>query len=112
MSYSEEYEHYLEKEVARCDSLYAFCQEIAWHATSEMTELEHRQEDLLADLKCLRESRELYSLPVPPLNYDYTPNQLSIQETASSIPGTASCVFTDRCIVGQSMQIQDEEVTM
>lgn len=65
MNYSTEYEQYLEKELARCDSLYAFCQEIAWLAASEMTALEHRQQKLLTDLERLREARKLFSLRKP-----------------------------------------------
>lgn len=65
MNYSLEYEQYLEKELARCDSLHAFCQEIAGLATSEMTALEHRQQQLLTDLERLREARKLFSLRKP-----------------------------------------------
>ena len=65
MNRSIEYEQYLEEELARCDSLYAFCQEIAWLAASEMTALEHRQQKLLTDLERLREARKLYSLRKP-----------------------------------------------
>lgn len=67
MNYSMEYEQYLEKELARCDSLYAFCQEIAWLAASEMAALEHRQQKLLTDLERLREARKLFSLQKSPL---------------------------------------------
>lgn len=62
MDYSIRYEQYLEKELARCDSLHAFCQEIAWLAASEMTALEHRQQQLLTDLERLHEARKLFSL--------------------------------------------------
>ena len=65
MSYSDEYEQYLQDELARCDSRHAFCQEIAGLASSEMTALEYRQQQLLAHLRRLRESRELYSLRKP-----------------------------------------------
>ena len=101
MDYSEQYEHYLEKELNRCDSRYAFCQEISWLANSEMTELERRQENLLIALKRLRESRELYSLQMPSLNYDYTPSWLSIQEAEA---------FADYRVEKQIIGIRNEEV--
>jgi hypothetical protein len=60
MNYSARYEQYLKQELDRCDSLHAFCQEIAWLATSEMTALELRQQQLLADLERLHEAGEHY----------------------------------------------------
>lgn len=74
MDYSEQCEQYIEKELAHCDSRYAFYQEMAWFATSEMTELERRQEKLFADLERLRESRELYLPQMSLLDYNYTPS--------------------------------------
>ena len=56
-----QYERYLEDELAHCDTRYALCQEMAWVAASEMTELENRQQHLVAQLERLREACRLLS---------------------------------------------------
>jgi len=61
MTYSEEYEQYLEQELFHCQRRYAFCQEVSSLANSEMTDLEHREQKLMVDLQRLREVRELFS---------------------------------------------------
>jgi len=66
MDYSVEYEQYLREELDYCDSRCALCQELASLALSEMTELQRRQEQLLADLERLRQIRRLFSLQKPP----------------------------------------------
>jgi hypothetical protein len=53
-------EHYIEQELAHCDSCHALCQEMVWIATSEITELERRQQQLIAQLERLREARRLH----------------------------------------------------
>ena len=60
MDYSDEYEQYLVKELTLCDSQSAFCQEMASLALSEMTRLQRRQEQLVADLERLQQMRELF----------------------------------------------------
>jgi hypothetical protein len=90
MNCSEKYEEYLERELSRCDSLHALCQKIAWLATSEMTELEQRQERLLINLQHLREVREArrrFALSEPSLDYDYTLIRIDTQE---KMPDTQS----------------------
>jgi hypothetical protein len=80
MNCSEKYEEYLERELSRCDSLHALCQEIAWLATSEMTELEQRQQRLFINLERLREARGRFALSESSLDYDYTLIHLDAQE--------------------------------
>jgi len=75
MRCSDEYEQYLENEIARCGSLHAFCQEMASLANSEMTSLEYRQQQLLCELNRLREARALY-LPHEP-SHDQIIHQLT-----------------------------------
>ena len=77
---ADEYKEYLENELSRCDLLHALCQEMAGLATSEMTRLEYRQEQLFIDLERLREIREQFT-PVSSFpSDDYTPIHEATQE--------------------------------
>jgi hypothetical protein len=83
MDYSEDYERYLEEQLLLCQRYYAFCQEIASQATSEMTELEQKEQKLGSDLARLREAREIYChKQVSQLTVEryYTPNRSHLQE--------------------------------
>ena len=65
MDLSADYERHLDQEMTRCDSLYAFYQELEWLVHSEMTDLERRIERLAADKERLSEARELYLVQHP-----------------------------------------------
>lgn len=88
MDYSIQLERDLEDELDHCQSRYALFQEMANIATSQMSDLETKEQSLISDLKRLRRARTLFSPDsTRPLHQDesyYTPRPQDLQEQAAT----------------------------